>query len=275
MHTFSIFLTCLLFSWGFQNPETGKEPSPAEPAPYIEREQKQFNFYPGGKLQVIAAAGGDIKIVGWQRASILVETERIIHGLPPQKAKELARQCPVQIRYDQTSSTIQTIRPLQSSTSVEVNVTIYVPKEKTDIKASIAQGDFAVEGINGWIEATLNEGNLEARFLSGYFSAMMKRGNVQAELSGKRWSGLEFAAITQAGDIRLLLPGEYSTALNLETRAGNISVAYPDQVVDGQAVPLAVLTQKKLSTLSAKIGEGGSPIRLLTMAGDVSLSASK
>jgi hypothetical protein len=166
MLTTLIFLTCTLLGWDFQNPETGKETSPAEPAPYVERQQKQFNFYPGGKLQVIAAAAGNVTIVGWQRASILAETERIIHGLPPEKAQELARQYPVQIRYDQTSSTIQTIKPPQSSATVEVNITLYVPKEKTDIKTSIAQGDFAVEGINGWIEATLNAGNLEARFLS-------------------------------------------------------------------------------------------------------------
>jgi hypothetical protein len=54
-----------------------------------------------------------------------------------------------------------------------------------------------------------------------------------------------------------------------------MAVSYPDQVVDGQTVPLAVAIQKKGSTLSAKIGDGGSPIRLLTMAGNVSLSTSK
>lgn len=275
MYMIQIFLACLCLGWGFQSPETGRELSPAEPAPYVEREQKQFDFYPGGKLQIIAAAAGNVKIVGWQRASILVETERIIHGLPPEKAQEFARQHPVQIRYDQTSSTIQSSRPVPTTVPMEVNITLYVPKEKTDIKASITKGDFAVDGINGWIEATLNEGNLEAKFLSGYFSAAMQRGHVSVELSGKRWSGLEFAAITQAGDVRLLLPNNYSTALNLETRDGNIAISYPDQVVDGQTVPLAVAIRKKASTMSAKLGDGGSPVRILTMAGDVSLSAAK
>ncbi len=262
---------CLLFVGGQEAQAPAKAPESSYP-PYIERDQRQFNFYPGGKLEIGAGIPGNVKIIGWGRSSVMLQVERIIYYTAPDQARLLASQYPLQLRWTQTSGTIRTTGPPKSAVIMEMNLTLYVPKEKTDIKAQILQGDFAVGGVNGWIEANLDAGSIEAKNISGYFSAVTKQGNIDAELTGRRWLGHEFSALTQKGSVGLALPAEFSAALSLETRNGNMQIQYPAPVVDGETMPLYVSTKKNGRSLTAKVGEGGAPVKLLTMSGDVTLS---
>jgi hypothetical protein len=93
------------------------------------------------------------------------------------------------------------------------------------------------------------------------------------EMAGKRWSGHEFSAVTQKGSVDLLLPPDYSAALFLETRDGSLQIQYPQKEVAGESVPLAVVAKKNARSLTAAVGEGGAPVKLMTMSGDVKLVA--
>jgi hypothetical protein len=259
---------------GFLLAQAVQEPAAQKPAPppYVERMQKQFSFYPGGKLEIFASVPGDIKVIGWQRASAMVETEKIIFNLPEDQAKILSDQYPVHVRWNQTSATIRTSGPLQSPATMEVNVTIYVPKIRTDVNVKMLQGDFAIGVINGWVEATLTEGSIEAKSLSGYFSGTTQKGDVIVELAGKRWDGHSFTAVTRQGNIELRLPVNYSAALQLETRNGELSIEYPQQLVEGELVPLQAAARKSGHSLKAAVGDGGSPINLQTFVGNVRMT---
>jgi hypothetical protein len=251
-----------------------QEPQPPESAPrvpYVMREEKEFSFYPGGKVEISIGGGGSLKIVGWQRAIVRMEAEKIIYY--PSKEQEPAEppKIPIKVRYSQTSSTIKT--PLNPESNAEVNLTIYVPSYKTDINAKLDHGDFSVEGVNGWVEVTVAvEGNIEAKSLSGYFSGTTPHGDVSVEMDGIRWKGLEFGALTQRGAVKLQIPEKFSAALQLETRDGKISVDYPPQVVEGEIVPPEIAIHKNSQQLKATVGDGGAPIKLVTFLGDVTLS---
>jgi hypothetical protein len=54
-----------------QAPAAQKSAAPA-PSPYVERIEKQFSFYPGGKLEISTAVPGNIRVVGWERASVMM-----------------------------------------------------------------------------------------------------------------------------------------------------------------------------------------------------------
>ena len=110
------------------------------------------------------------------------------------------------------------------------------------------------------------------RSLQGYFSGITQHGDLDVELSGRRWDGFGLTAATKAGTVELRLPLNYSAALQLETGDGNISVQYPEQLVEGERVPLHVVTQKNARSLTATVGDGGAPVKLLTTAGDIHLS---
>ncbi len=94
-----------------------------------------------------------------------------------------------------------------------------------------------------------------------------------AHMMGKRWEGFGFTAVTQRGQVVVRLPEEYSAALQLETGDGGLSIVFPEQLVDGESVPLAAVTQKNARTLSATVGAGGAPVRLMTVKGDVRLES--
>ncbi len=269
-------ITFLVLSFArSQESQVPQQPPEHSPAPYVERDQRQFNFYPGGKLQIDTGVSGNVRVTGWERSSVLLQVERIIYHLPQDEARALAAKYPIVLRWTQTSATVRTSGPPQAAANMEMNLTLYVPRERTDIKAQILQGDLVIGAVNGWIEANLEDGSIEAKSMSGYFSAVTKQGNLDVEMAEKRWSGYEFSAATQRGSAALLLPADYSASLLLETRNGNIRVDYPEQTVDGESVPLLVTEKKNARSLSAKIGGGGARVKLWTASGDIALTATK
>lgn len=205
----------------------------ASQAPYIERSENQFAFYPGGKLEINAAAPGSFKIAGWDNSSVRVEMERVFFYVSPEQAQALSKSYPVRITNTPTVARISSAGSPKPGAVMEFNAVVYVPRERTDLNIKMIKGDLSVSALNGEIEATIEEGNVEARDLSGYFSAVTKQGDVDVELQGKRWTGHSFTAATRRGAINLILPADYSAALQLETKDGRISVDYPDQIVEG------------------------------------------
>ena len=141
------------------------------------------------------------------------------------------------------------------------------------MSVKMLQGDFAIGAVTGWVEATLTEGSVEAKSMSGYFSATTRKGDLVVEMSGKRWEGHSLTAVTRQGNVDLRLPMDYSAALQLETRDGDLSIQYPEQLVEGEQIPLQATTRKSGHSLKAAVGDGGSPISLLTFAGTVRLTA--
>jgi len=256
--------------------ETSGTAAASEIPPYVERDQRKFSFYPGGKLQITTGIAGNIKIIGWEKSSVVIDVERIIYYVPADQAKLVAAKYPLHLTWTQTNAVVRTSGPPESAARMETNLTLYVPKSKTDVEVKIIQGDFAIEAVNGWIEATLAEGNIEATSVGGYFSASTQRGDLNVEMTGNRWVGHDFSAITQNGSVRLQLPADYSASLSLETRAGEITFDYPDQVVEGQSVPLQVVSNRKSAkSLTAPLGRGGAPLKMLTHLGNIELVSKK
>jgi hypothetical protein len=109
--------------------------------------------------------------------------------------------------------------------------------------------------------------------MRGYVSLVTKEGDLDVELSGRRWDGQGLTAVTMRGSGRVRVPAEYSAALHLETKDGGIAVDYPDQVVEGEKVPLRVLVKDKASSLKIGLGDGGAPINVFSEAGEIRLSA--
>jgi len=158
---------------------------------YVEKEEKQFRFFPGGKMQIASEVPGSIRIIGWKKATVLVEAEKIVEELPPELAKEEIGKHPLRVRWNQTSANILVGGLPEEAVAVRCNLTVYVPGDRTDMKATISQGDIYVEKVNGWVEITTAKGNLGAASMSGYFSGMTEHGNIRVDMSGNRWRGLE------------------------------------------------------------------------------------
>jgi DUF4097 and DUF4098 domain-containing protein YvlB len=266
-----VLIPCLLVS-NLLSQDLPKTSSPSPESPYVERDERQFDFFPGGKIEILTGVPGSIKVVGWQKGSIRVEAEKIIYYETPEKAKAFLKQSPIRIRHNQTSVTIRALAAPEPPALMEVNYTVYVPGERTDVNAKVEKGDFSIEGVSGWTEATIKEGSIDAKSMAGYFSATTLRGDILVEMSGDRWTGMEFDALTRQGSADLRLPAAYSAAVQLETRNGKITVDYPPQVVEGEETPPKIAINKNSQSLKASVGDGGAPIRIVTYSGDVKLS---
>ena len=270
--TVRLILGVLLMAAGWLQGEPSPQKSSDSKSPYVEKSEKEFAFYPGGKVEINAAAPGSFKIAGWQKAFVRVEMEKIFYYLSPDEAQALAKLYPAKVSKTQTYVTISTTGPPKPGVNMEVNVQVFVPL-RTDLKIKMIKGDLSVATLNGSIEATIEEGNLEAKDLAGYFYTVTKRGDLKVELSGKRWTGYSFSAKTERGSIDLSLPVDFSATLQLHTKDGSITSDYPDQMVEGESVPLKIMVKKKSRTLSAPIGDGGAQIKLVTVSGDISFSS--
>jgi hypothetical protein len=242
-------------------------------SPYVERNRKEFKFYPGGKIEIFAGAPGSVEIEGWDRAMVEVESETVVYYLPADQARALILKYPLRVRYGQTSATLTTDAPPKSAAVVEINLKLRVPKDRTDIKTGIVQGDLRIRRVSGWIEADLQQGDVEASQLQGYFSAVTKAGDLNLQMAGKRWLGQGFTAVTERGSAALRLPLGYSAALQLATRAGEVTVDYPEQEVEGEKVPLLAVVKGQGCSLTATVGDGGAPVRIRTEMGNIRLAA--
>lgn len=267
---FAFFL--LPLSWQQTKPAAQK--NTGAKTPYTERSEKEFAFYPGGKLEIAAAAPGSFTIAGWDKSLVRVEMEKIFYYLAPDEARALAQRFPIRVTYTATSARISTAGA-QPGATMENNIKVFVPKDRTDLGIKINKGDLSISSLRGSVEATLEEGNIEARDLAGYFSLVTKRGDLNIELFGSRWAGYGFWGKTSQGSIELRLPVDFSAALQLGTKNGKISVDYPEQMVQGESVPLKIVEKKQAASVSTPIGTGGSPINLVTFSGNIVFQGKK
>jgi hypothetical protein len=257
------------------HPAEGARQEASREAFHVEYEEKEFRFYPGGTITVTASTPGTLRITGWRKGSIRLEVEKIVHNLPPEKAAEVLNNTSIRIRHDDTSVAIFSENIPESPAMLEVNLTLFVPGDKTDILIRKDYGNLHLDSINGWMEVDIGEGSLDVRSLAGYFSAKLRQGNINAEMSGIRWRGLEFSAMTQQGAVELTLPADYSAAVQLETRDGSVFVDYPPRIVEGESVPPNVVSRRNGQMMRASVGEGGTPIKIGTHSGNVLLSLKK
>ena len=249
------------------------EPGLELPTVYADNQEREYRFFPGGRINISTEVPGSLKIIGWNRGSVRMEAERKIFSPTEEKTRALLEKSPIRVRYTETASTIQVTDLPELKGLLEINLTVYIPAARTDLIAQMKKGDFTIETVNGWVEATLEEGDMNITAVDGYFSGKVSKGNISVNLSGNRWNGYGFTAVTQNGRIDLLLPERYSAALQLDTRNGEITADYPPQEVEGELIPLEIITRRNARQLVAGIGGGGAPVRLGTQSGDVSIRA--
>jgi DUF4097 and DUF4098 domain-containing protein YvlB len=265
----------LLLPLGWQQNEPAAQRSSGTKIPYTEKSEKEFAFYPGGQIEIAAASPGSFTIAGWDKAMVRVEMEKIFYYLSPEEAKVLAKRYPVRVTYTATLARISTAGAAQPGATMENNIQVFVPRDRTDLKIKMVKGDLSIASVRGSVEATLQEGNVDARDLAGYISLRTERGDFNVDLSGLRWTGFGFWGKTSQGSIRLQLPVVFSAALQLGTKNGKISVDYPEQMVEGESVPLKIIEKKSAASVSTPIGTGGPPINLMTFSGNIVFAGKK
>jgi DUF4097 and DUF4098 domain-containing protein YvlB len=142
-----------------------------------------------------------------------------------------------------------------------VNFVIYVPNT-SDLELYTQNGPLSVRGVTSRMTLESVNGPLSLREVSGDVYARAQNGPISVTLTGNSWQGAGLDAETRNGPITLSIPDGYNAQLETGTQNGPFS----------SDIPLSVTLRGRLrGPISATLGTGGAPIRLVTTNGPISI----
>ena len=217
---------------------------------------KDLTLTPTGTLSVDASPNGGIRVTGWDRNQIAVRVVVVGQARTDERARELASG----VRIEARDGSIRARGPSGGrnehwSASFEV----FTPRSQ-NLDLESKNGGVEVAGVRGTMELETVNGGLHLRDLGGKVTARGRNGGLDIELSGRRWEGDGLDAETRNGGVHLVIPEGYSAQLEAGTTNGGLEIDFP-VTVQGR------VTRR----LSATLGDGGAPIRVMTTNGGVHL----
>jgi hypothetical protein len=144
---------------------------------------------------------------------------------------------------------------------VEVHFTVRVPAGIRFVGRTV-NGGIIADGLRGPIKAESVNGSIHFS-TTGYGTATTVNGSIDASLGTGTWpEPLEFTTVN--GEITLSLPADIGAELRASSVNGEIESAFP----------LTVRGKIGRHRVSGTIGKGGSPLKLETVNGDITLKSS-
>lgn len=149
----------------------------------------------------------------------------------------------------------QTSRDRQWSVSYE----IFVPRQ-SDLSLKAHNGGISIAGVTRHIEFETVNGGILLKELGGSVKGTTTNGGISVVLSGNHWNGEGLDVRTTNGGVSLAIPENYSARLETDTVNGGLNLG----------IPLTVEGEIKRK-LSVDPGSGGSPLRVRTTNGGISI----
>jgi DUF4097 and DUF4098 domain-containing protein YvlB len=148
-----------------------------------------------------------------------------------------------------------------------VSFEILVPRT-TNLNLSTWNGNISINEIEGDLQFKAFNGNLGLKNLAGDVRGAATNGNVGVVLSGNRWIGKGLNVETTNGSVDLIIPEDYAASLEAGTGMGNINGNIYQKVKTRSGAAGGG------SQIRTDINGGGSPLRVRTAVGNISLSYS-
>jgi hypothetical protein len=227
------------------------------------RELREMTLSARSLLAVDVKRHGNISVQGDRnRSEILVRACLQTWGTSDEAALELARKIDIRtgsvIRAE--SDNVNENAWAVSSISYE----ILVPRN-TNLNLTTWNGNISISETEGDLRFKALNGNLSLRNLAGDVRGAATNGNVCFVLTGNRWIGKGLNVETTNGSVDLIIPKDYAASLQAGTGMGTIA----------GNIYQNVKTRSGATTggeqISADLNGGGSPIRVRTAVGNVSL----
>ena len=208
-------------------------------------------------LTVDATPNGGIAVHGWNRREVQVQAKVVVTADTEEQARNLAAQ--VQVVTDAGRISARGPRTADG-TGWSVGFDVMVPNEGSlDLRST--NGGVSIENVQGRLTFRTTNGGVRLKNVNGDVRGETVNGGLRVELEGPGWYGEGLDVETKNGGVRLVVPDGYSARLEAGTNSGGMSVDFP-VTVQGQF----------RRTLTTDLGSGGSPIRLRTVNGGVSIS---
>ncbi|PSR02969.1 MAG: hypothetical protein BRD47_01710 [Bacteroidetes bacterium QS_8_68_28] len=210
-----------------------------------------FDHYSGDvTLRDTAAREADLTFVKHARAA----------------SREAARKLLSRIRIEERGGSGEFAYKITSGAAARTSVDVQGRvSRKTRLRLYLRDGDLALSGLRGPLDATNENGNVRIGGAAQSVRAETRNGAVEVGMRRVPPEG-EVRLKTQNGDLRLTLPASASADVAARTDAGDIDVGrdlnFSDRERDAGGAG---------GRFEGELGEGGARVRLRTANGDITL----
>jgi hypothetical protein len=222
-------------------------------------EVRQYTLAPTGRLSVDSSTNGGIRVIGTDRADVLVRARVNTNAATPDQARALA----ASVRVDATPGIIRASGPTpgERGQGWAVSYEIEVPRRSgLDLKAH--NGGINISDVDGDIQFDTQNGGVKLERLSGDVKGRTVNGGLNVALAGNTWRGNQLDVQTTNGGINVSVPDGYSARFETSTVNGRVKSEVPGaNIIKGQNDRTTAIT----------LGSGGPLVRLTTTNGGVNL----
>ncbi len=225
-------------------------------------ELREINVSPTNLLTVDGKKNGGIKVVGENRADILIRA--CVQAWA--KSEEEAQNSVKSVRIE-TGSVIQASNTTDDNWSVSYQ--ILVPRN-TNLKLTANNGGISIDSVEGNLEFETKNGGVSVKNVGGNVRGRTQNGGVKVSLSGNAFNGSGLDVETKNGGVKLELPSNY--AANIET--GTVNGGFKSDFAELKVEKDDNNRWSRNKRVNAGINGGGALLRVVTTNGGVKISSS-
>ena len=217
----------------------------------------------GGQFQIVGASG-TIDVQGTTGSTIDVKAERVVRAATDAMAESMVSR--VRISEDVAPDKIvlrsEGLGGVTVGVDIAVNFHVTVPVGIA-LRLHSANGDITVANVDGALVASSSNGSIIGKALRGGVDARATNGSVTIDLASVSKDPVDVRATN--GAIELSVPPTANA--NIEANCTNGSVDFGD-------LPLEMTGEQTKRRTRGRLNEGGAPIELTTINGNIRLHAS-
>lgn len=209
-------------------------------------------------LTIDGGENGGAIVTGWDRDSI--DVRACVHARANTAAA--ARELSGRIRLDLSDQRLAAVGPEpRRDEAWAVVFHVRVPR-RSNLRLSAHNGPVGVENVVGHLDLRTQNGPISIQETGGQVVARAQNGPLHVVLGGTSWEGAGLDAETQNGPIHLEIPEGYDARLETGTVHGPMDIEFPLTVT---------LEGGRPNRFTTTLGSGGTPLRVVTTNGPVSI----
>ena len=226
-------------------------------------ELREMTVSASGTISVDGGANGGIKVIGEERADVLVRACVQTWGASDEAARAVAKN----IRIN-TSGTIKAENGDQPH-DWSVSYQIAVPRS-SNLNLKAKNGGISISGVDGTAEFETLNGGLHLSNLSGNVRGRTTNGGVHVDLAGASWKGTGLDLQTTNGGVHLTIAENYAARIETGTVNGGFHSSIRGLQIEKDPNDRRGHRSSRITT---DLNGGGAPIRLITTNGGVHINS--